>query len=285
MISSIPQAFAQISIGSPAKQISVEISINSDGDAHVEHLIKQSNTAIQLDIIPGTVQNLDVKGVNGGYIQYAIIGDNMGVSIFPTRENVVVEYDLDDVLFFNNGVWVWAYNYPVDTTLHFPDGVDLVFTNARPVYIGTSEGIMCHGCNAKLEFAIDEPVVINEVKWEDQKFPVLIRTTAEINSFNFNQPSKSMSFDINTAQRFVTLIVPLELLWNPYEVYLNDEKIIKHEFSQNSTHVWVNIRPNSVGTVQIIGTSAVPEFPMLLPFVLGIAIVLGLQMKNRLNLR
>ncbi|MCH8975730.1 MAG: hypothetical protein IH791_04185, partial [Thaumarchaeota archaeon] len=61
MISSIPQAFAQISIGSPAKQISVEISINSDGDAHVEHLIKQSNTAIQLDIIPGTVQNLDVK--------------------------------------------------------------------------------------------------------------------------------------------------------------------------------------------------------------------------------
>ncbi len=285
MISSIPQAFAQISIGSPAKQISVEITINSDGDAHVVHLIKQSNTVIQLDIIPGTVQNLDVKGVNGDYIQHAIIGDNMGISIFPTRENVVVEYDLDDVLFFNNGVWVWAYNYPVDTTLHFPDGVDLVFTNARPAHIGTSGGIMCHGCDAKLEFAIDEPVVINEVKWEDQKFPVLIRTTAEINSFNFNQPSKTMSFDINTAQSFVTLIVPLELLWNPYEVYLNDEKIIKHEFSQNSTHVWVNIRPNSVGTVQIIGTSAVPEFPMLLPFVLGIAIVLGLQMKNRLNLR
>ena len=285
MISSIPQAFAQISIGSPAKQISVEITINSDGDAHVVHLIKQSNTVIQLDIIPGTVQNLDVKGVNGGYIQHAIIGDNIGISIFPTMENVVVEYDLDDVLFFNNGFWVWTYNYPVDTALHFPDGVDLVFTNARPAHIGINGGIMCHGCNAKLEFAIDEPVVINEVKWEDQKFPVLIRTTAEVNSFNFNQPSKTMSFDINTAQSFVTLIVPLELLWNPYEVYLNDEKIIKHEFSQNSTHVWVNIRPNSVGTVQIIGTSAVPEFPMLLPFVLGIAIVLGLPMKNRLNLR
>jgi len=284
MISSIPQAFAQISIDSPAEQISVEITINSDGDAHVVHLIKESNTAIQLDVIPGTVQNLDVKGVNGGYIEHGTIGDNI-IVIFPTRENVVVEYDLDDVLFFNNGVWLWVYNYPVDTTLHFPDGVDLVFINARPVYIGTSEGIKCHGCSAKLEFAIDEPVIINEVKWEDQKFLVLIRTTAEINSFNFNQPSKTMSFDIDSAQRFVTLIVPLELLWNPYEVYLNDEKIIKHEFSQNSTHVWLNIRPNSVGTVQIIGTSAVPEFPMLLPFVLGIAIVLGLQMKNRLNLR
>jgi len=284
MISSIPQAFAQISIDSPAEQISVEITINSDGDAHVVHLIKESNTAIQLDVIPGTVRNLDVKGVNDGYIQHGTIGDNI-IVIFPTRENVVVEYDLDDVLFFNNGVWLWVYNYPVDTTLHFPDGVDLVFINARPVYIGTSEGIKCHGCSAKLEFAIDEPVIINEVKWEDQKFLVLIRTTAEISSFNFNQPSKTMSFDIDSAQRFVTLIVPLELLWNPYEVYLNDEKIIKHEFSQNSTHVWLNIRPNSVGTVQIIGTSAVPEFPMLLPFVLGIAIVLGLQMKNRLNLR
>lgn len=284
MISSIPQAFAQISTGTPAEQISVEITIDSDGDAHVVHLIKQSNTAIQLDIIPGTMQSLDVKGVNDGNIQHGIIGDSI-IVIFPTRENVVVEYDLDDVLFFNNGGFIWAYNYPVDTTLHFPDGVDLVFVNARPIYLGTSEGIKCHGCNAKLEFAIDEPVVINEVKWEDQKFPVLIRTTAEINSFNFNQPSKTMSFDINTAQRFVTLIVPLDLLWNPYEVYLNDEKILKHEFSQNSTHVWVNIRPNSVGTVQIIGTSAVPEFPMLLSFVLGIAIVLGLQIKNRLNLR
>ena len=285
MISSIPQAFAQISIGSPAQQISVEITISSEGDAHVVHLINRSNRAIQLDIIPGTVQNLDVKGVDGGYIQHAIIGDNMGISIFPTKENVVVEYDLDDVLFFNKGVWVWAYNYPVDTAFYFPDGVDLVFTNTRPVHIGTSEGIMCHGCTSKLQFAIDEPVIINEVKWEDQKFDVLIRTSAGINSFNFNQPSKSMSFEMDVESRFVTLIIPLELLWNPYEVYLNDEKIIKHEFSQNSTHVWLNIRPNSVGTVQIIGTSAVPEFSMLLPFVLGIAIVLGLQMKNRINLR
>ncbi len=283
MISSIPQAFAQISIGSPAQQISVEITINSEGDAHVVHIIQRSNTVIQLDIIPGTVQNLDVKGVDGGYIQHAIIGDNMGISIFPTKENVVVEYDLDDVLFFNKGVWVWAYNYPVDTAFYFPDGVDLVFTNTRPVHIGTSEGMMCHGCTSKLQFAIDEPVIINEVKWEDQKFDVLIRTSAGIHSFNFNQPSKSMSFEIDVGG-FVTLIIPLELLWNPYEVYLNDEKIIKHEFSQNSTHVWLNFRPSS-GTVEIIGTSVVPEFSMLLPFVLGIAIVLGLQMKNRINLR
>jgi len=283
MISSIPQAFAQISIGSPAQQISVEITISSEGDAHVVHLINRSNRAIQLDIIPGTVQNLDVKGVDGGYIQHAIIGDNMGISIFPTKENVVVEYDLDDVLFFNKGVWVWAYNYPVDTAFYFPDGVDLVFTNTRPVHIGTSEGMMCHGCTSKLQFAIDEPVIINEVKWEDQKFDILIRTSAGIHSFNFNQPSKSMSFEIDVGG-FVTLIIPLELLWNPYEVYLNDEKIIKHEFSQNSTHVWLNFRPSS-GTVEIIGTSVVPEFSMLLPFVLGIVIVLGLQMKNRINLR
>ena len=285
IISLITQAFAQFSIGSPAEQISVEITVDSDGDAHVVHLIRQSNTAMQLDIIPGTAQNLEVKGVNGGIIQHAIIGDNMEVLIFTARENVIVEYDLDDVLFFNNGVWVWAYNYPVITTFYFPDGVNLIFINARPINIGTSEGIKCHGCNAKLQFAVDEPIIINEVKWEDQKFDVLIRTSAGINSFNFNQPTKSMSFDINIAQRFVTLIIPLELLWNPYEVYLNDEKIIKHEFSQNNTHVWINIRPDTTGTVQIVGTSVVPEFPLLLPFVLGITIVVGLQIKNRLNLR
>lgn len=285
MIPSIPQVFAQISIGSPAEQISVEITIGSDGDVHVIHLVKRSNTVIQVDTIPGIVQNIDVSGVSGSNVQHAIIGDNTGITIFPAKENVVVEYDLHDVLSFNKDVWVWAYNYPVDTAFYFPDEVDLIFANTRPVYIGTSEGMKCHGCTAKLQFTIDEPIIINEVEWEEQKFPVFIRTTAEINSFSFDQPTKRMSFEVKSENRFVTLIIPLDLLWNPYEVYLNDEKIIKHEFSQNSTHVWLNIRPDTTGTVQIIGTSVVPEFSMLLPFVLGMTIVLGLQMKNRINLR
>jgi len=83
----------------------------------------------------------------------------------------------------------------------------------------------------------------------------------------------------------ITLIIPLELLWSPYDVYLNEEKILKHEFFSNETHSWLNFRPENSGSIEIIGTTVVPEFPILAPLFVGIAIVVALQLKNRLNLR
>jgi hypothetical protein len=77
----------------------------------------------------------------------------------------------------------------------------------------------------------------------------------------------------------------LGLLWNPYQVFLDDQKILNHEFYQNDTHVWLNIKPKTVGTIEIIGISAIPEFSLLLPLVLGITIVIGFQAKNKINLR
>ncbi len=76
----------------------------------------------------------------------------------------------------------------------------------------------------------------------------------------------------------------MELLWNPYDVYLEGEKITYHSYYQNDTHGWVNIKPETVGTVEIIGISAIPEFSLLLPLVLGIVIVIGLQARNKINL-
>ncbi|MFQ5573318.1 MAG: hypothetical protein ACE5EJ_03605, partial [Nitrosopumilaceae archaeon] len=114
---------------------------------------------------------------------------------------------------------------------------------------------------------------------------VSIRTLDEINSFNFDQPTRSLSFETTQEVRLITLIIPLELLWNPYEVYLDDEKILKHEFYQNDTHVWLNIKPKTAGTIDIIGISAIPEFSILLPLVLGIAMVVGFSTKNKINLR
>ncbi|MGI0097993.1 MAG: hypothetical protein ACREAJ_06360, partial [Nitrosopumilaceae archaeon] len=90
---------------------------------------------------------------------------------------------------------------------------------------------------------------------------------------------------VEEDNQLITLIIPLELLWSPYEVYLDDQKILKHEFFSNQTHAWLNIRPETSGTIQIIGTTVVPEFPILSPLFIGIAIIIGLQLKNRINPR
>ncbi len=287
IISITPQAFAQISIGVPADQVSIGVTIEENGDVRIVHVVKKSDGNVQVKMLPGTIENLQVVDGTGNESQHAM-GEDSIITLFPPKVNFGVEYDLKDVLILKDGVWTWDFLYTESKNgveFYFPDEVDLVFINDRPVRIASAEGMRCHGCQMKnLEYVVDEPIILKEVEWEEQKFPVFIRTLDEINSFNFDQPRRSLSFETTQEDRFVTLIIPLELLWNPYEVYLDNQKILKHEFSQNSTHVWLNIKPDNAGTIEIIGISAIPEFSILLPLVLGITIVIGFQAKNKINL-
>ena len=60
LISVIPVADAQLSIGAKAVQKSVEVIINSDGEVHVKHVVISSNSPSQVELIEGTVSNLVV---------------------------------------------------------------------------------------------------------------------------------------------------------------------------------------------------------------------------------
>ena len=258
-ITTIPTVYAQeISIGEKAIQKSVEVVISSD-DIHVKHVIASSNSPRQVELIKGTVTNLTVSDEEGKEKQFGIIGDNDGVMIYPSQENIIVEYDLGDVLFLKDNVWTWDFRYLETTSFIIPKEVDLIFVNGRPVYLGEKNGISCHGCQMILEYSIDEPKILKNVKFEDKEFLIVIRTFAEINQFNFDQTTKSISFDINGENQFVTVIIPLELVSRPYNVYMGDEKIFFHEYINNGTHVWLNIRPDNSGNVSIIGTTDIND--------------------------
>lgn len=285
IISLVPQAFGQISFGVPAEHASLKITIEENGDVHVIHVVKKNDKNIQVSLIPGIVENIQVKDVKDNAVQHAMSGNEL-ITLFPPKTNITIEYDLKDVLVLENGVWTWDYLYTKSNHSEFilPDKVDLAFANDRPVHLMTAEGLRCHGCQMILEYTLDEPIIMKKVEWKNQNFPVFIRTLDEIKSFSFDQPSKSLSFETTEENRSITLIIPLELLWNPYEVYLDGTKILKHEFSQNSTHVWLNIKPKTTGTIEIIGISAVPEFSILLPLTLGILMVVGFSIKSKINL-
>jgi hypothetical protein len=293
LVSFVPQGFAQISLGVPAIQMDVSITIEEDGKVHVVHKIASNTKAQQLDLINGTVSNLRVIDEQDADVQFAKIGveDISSVTIFPTKEIVSVKYDLADVLELKDGVWTWNFFYPESTMFLFPKSVDLIFVNDRPVNLGYNDakGIRCHGCQMILEYIINEPVITQEVKWQDRAFNVEIITLAEITSFNFDQPKKTISFDVKNDHQFVTLLIPLEFLWNPYQVYLDqepygvfadEEKVFKHEFVVNETHVQLNMRPETAGTIRIIGTSVVPEFPLFVPLVLGMSMVMVLVFRK-----
>ena len=298
LVSSVPQGFAQISLGVPAIQMDVSITIQEDGKVHVVHKIASNTKAQQLELINGTVSNLRVTDEQDVDVEFAKVGveDISSVTIFPTKERVIVEYDLADVLELKDGVWTWNFFYPGSTIFLFPKSADLVFANDRPVNLGYNDakGIRCHGCQMILEYIINEPVIMQEVKWQDKAFNVEIRTLANITSFNFDQQNKTISFNVENDHQFVTLFIPLELLWNPYQVYLDQEpygvfadkeKVLKHEYAIDETHIQLNIRPETAGTIRIIGTSVVPEFPLFVPLVLGMSMIMVLVFRKSLAAR
>jgi len=240
----------------------VEAFIDNEGNVHVIHTLKESENIRQIQVMNGTVSNLLVTGQDGSSIRYGTSGKPLDITIFPTEKRVLMEYYLDDVLFLKNGRWTWDFSYSGDIRVFFPDNVHLAFVNSSPALI-ENNGIYCHACDMVLEYVIDEPVILKEIVWGNQKFTIEIITLAEISYFTFDQTKKRIFFVVVSNNDPVTLIIPLDLLENPYDVYLNEKKILKHEFVLDETHARLNFRADSSGAVDIIGSKVVGEGPIM----------------------
>ncbi|TLX66204.1 MAG: hypothetical protein E6L02_06110 [Thaumarchaeota archaeon] len=283
------QVFAQQStIGQPPVE-DIKVRIDESGTAHVTHYVKGNSVApVQAELIKNNVTDLSVTDKNGISVQYSTINNlkKEAVLIFPAQRNItLIKYDLPQVVSLNNGVWKWNYYTPTDTTFtdfYFPKGVDMIWANDRPVYLG-EQGLRQHGDGMTLEYIINEPVISQNIQWTDKNFIVGIRTLSDVGQYAFDQSIKSYAFDINKANTHVIVVMPQELLWGPYEVKLNGNGTLYTVFHNNGTHVWIGMTPPKTGTIQLTGTTAISEFPLFIPLVIGISAVITLQFRNRLN--
>ena len=281
---SMSEAFGQITFGEKPQQ-TIKIIIDENGIAHVTHeVIGSKKTTQQIETIVGTMSNLSVVDRDGNDAQYLTLEkDPIAIVLTPSNKDMIfIKYDLSDVIFLKDGIWTWKWVGTEITNFYFPHNVDMIWINDNPIYIG-EKGIRQHGGPMTLEYVSDEPVILKEVMWGDKKFEVGIKTLTEIDGFEFNQPEKRITFDIPNSNSLVTAIIPLELLWEPYNVYVNSNQTLNSEFYNNGTHVWLGFRPDMSGTINIIGTTVVPEFPLFVPLIIGISIVLMLQFRNKFN--
>jgi len=286
----------QFSIGEKPKE-DIVVTIDENGTAHVVHNVKGPfSNPVQVDMIAGNMTNFSVIDQNGASVQYSTVsGSPMAVLLFPSDRNMtLIKYDLPHIVSFNNGVWKWKYFDPPDTLFtdfHFPKGVDMIWSNvrdepdtARPVYLG-EHGLRQVGNGFTVEYVINEPITIQTVQWQDKTFYVGIRTLANVGPPAFDQSAMSYAFNIDQPNSFVTVIMPQELLWGPYQARINLNNTLTNDFYNNDTHAWIGIRPTQSGTVQITGTSVVPEFPVFVPLVIAISAVVGLRFFNKLSFK
>lgn len=277
-----PEVFAQESI-QEVEQKSVTITIDNEGNVKVVHELRNSKDASQLIFVDGTVSN--VKFMKFGIEESIPEAEGMeNIVLLPNQGNLFVTYDLKDALVEKNGIWTWDFFYLESTAFILPEEVDLLFVNERPVFLNDQKGIACHGCQMLLEYSTNEVQNNQNVKWEDQEFLVEITSNSNVEDFIFDQPSKSITFDVSEENRFVSTVIPLELLWGPYSVFLDEEKILFQEYFNNGTHVWVTMVPKTSGEVTIIGTTVVPEFSMMIPLIIGFFAILTLPFMKRFSL-
>ena len=152
-------------------------------------------------------------------------------------------------------MWKWNYYEPLDvqyTAFHFPQGVDMIWANERPVYLG-SLGLGQHGNGFRLQYIINEPVNIQTVQLAGKSIAVGIRTVAGLGDNAFDQSLLSYSFNVDKVVP-ITVIMPQDLLSGPYSVTVNGHPTLHQEFHYNATHVWIGFIPAKNGTIQITGS-------------------------------
>lgn len=287
LLTVIPTAYGQLSLGSEAKQELIEVKINPDGEINVKHVVSPSNMPTTVPLFLGEISNLIVTNdleerINSGTANDA--KGNLSVLLLPSNLNSIITYNLENMK-INNNLFSTEISYPQKFSVIFEESINLIFLNNNVLFLDDKKGVAINGGgNMKIEIYSTESKIIEKATWEENEFDVEIITDAEIQSFNFNQPEKSLSFQVNDENKFVTITMSEELLGGPYVTLLDDEKIKYTKFVRDEGIVSLNLKPETTGQVTIIGTTVIPEFSMFIPLIMGFVIILTVPFMKKFSL-
>jgi len=288
LITVIPTVYGQLTIGSELKQESIEVKINLDGEIDVKHVISSSKMPGSVPLFTGDVSNLIVTNELGKKIESGIGNDGLGnesILVLPSKLTTIIEYNLENASLDDN-LFSTEISYPKKFSVLFDESVELIFVNNSLIFLDNKKGISINGGGiVEIEFYNDESKIIKKVTWEENEFDVEIITNSEFQYFNFNQPEKSISFQVNDENKFVTISMSEELLGGPYVTLLDDEKIKYSKFVREGNVVSLNLKPETPGQITIIGTTVIPEFSMFIPLIMGFMIILTVPLMRKFTLR
>ena len=285
----IPFADAQLSFGKPAYQKSIELILDETEIVKAKHVISSSNGPVDVYLFEGMIQeSISVTNEDGEEIQFGIIGigNDASVSILePVKENAIVEYNLKNIFWKSDSISKLDIGYPITFGIKFEEKTEFIFLNNNLIQLNDKKGISINsGGYVVVEYYNEIPKIVKEVEWEENKFNVEIITDSEINRFNFEQITKSISFEVNEKNKKYSIILPEELLGGPYLVLLDDEKIHYQQQVKDEKNVLLSIMPQSTGEITIIGTTVIPEFSMFIPLIMGFLVVLTVPFMKKLSL-
>ena len=290
LITVIPTVYGQLGLGTEANQKSIEVFIDKSENVNVKHTVYSSNNPANVPVFFGIIEDsLKITNDEGVEIEFGRTGNDVegitGLLIFGSEENTIIEYSLTDVKTLNDNLWSLNLQYHETFSIIINSEINSIFLNNNLIELGNKNGISINGGGKiNLQHYENIPITIKEIEWEENKFNVEIISNSEIQKFNFNQEEKSISFQINDENEFVTITMSEELLGGPYVVLLDNEKI-QYNIVNNESTISLNLKPQSTGQVTIIGTTVIPEFSMFIPLIMGFVIIATVPLMKKFSLR
>ena len=127
-------------------------------------------------------------------------------------------------------------------------------------------------------------------QWNDEQIPVTVKGECSIPlSMNFDQPNKTMTIELDTsdAKKRFGIHFPHKLLDGELTVLVNGD-VDFDNFSINKKHDETIVRVDAISnytTVEIIGTSAIPEFQTITMLVLLFSMLPVILLRNRIMIK
>ena len=282
----VPIASAQL--GAPAYQKSTHLIIDELNNIEAKHVIGFSNDPVMINLFEGAIpESITVTNEDGKELEFAIVGmgDYGSVTIFSADKNTIIKYNLKDMFWYSDNLLTLNVGYPKTFGILFSEKTDQIFLNDQIIQLGDKKGISINGGGyVNVAYYSEMPKKIQEVQWKEDKFNVEIITDSKIDEFNFDQESKSISFQVNEKNKFVTINMEEKLLGGPYVILLNDEQIKYSKYSIKENHISLSMKPESPGQITIIGTTVIPEFSMFIPLIMGFVIILTVPLMRKVSL-
>jgi hypothetical protein len=256
LVAVIPTASAQLILGVEAYQKLIEVELNKSEIVNLKHVIAASDIPVSVNLFDGVIpESIAVTKDNGDKKEFGLTDDgkgNVSITIFPSKSDVIIKYDLEDASTLYKNLWTVRIGYSETFSILFSEEIDLFFLNNNIIQLENKNGILVNnGGNAIIQYYDKIPKIIEEIKWDENEFNVEIITNSKIDEFNFNQESKSISFQVNEKKKFVTVTMEEELIGSPYTILLNDEKIKYTKSISKENYVSLSIKPQAVGEIMI----------------------------------
>jgi hypothetical protein len=263
----LPVANAQF--GAPADQKLTQLIIDESENIQAKHVTGVSNSPVSVNLFEGVItDSITVTNEDGKELEFGISGipDYGSVTIFTPYQSAIIKYDLKNMFRQSDNLLTLNIGYPKPFSILFSEKTELIFLNNQMIQLGDKKGISINsGGYVNVDYYDKIPKIIEEVRWEENKFDVEIITDSQIDEFSFDQEARSISFQVNEENKFVTVTMEEELLSDSYGILLNDEKIKYTKSVSKENYISLSMKPQAVGKITISNSEYIHNLSEITP--------------------